>query len=88
VSHPNPQKAPAGQGAPPTLADTRHVPTTTAAAVYEANGANSDFMRAWIAEGGTYAGTEWLRSYRAAAESVMDAEFSALAAAVARPRGG
>ncbi|QDN54059.1 hypothetical protein [Streptomyces sp. S1D4-20] len=61
----------------PALADTRLMPLATAAAVYEANGADADFMGQWT---GTtaLAQLEWMRDYRAATESVMDEGFAVL----------
>ncbi|MFB8025928.1 MULTISPECIES: hypothetical protein [unclassified Streptomyces] len=64
----------------PVLADTRRMPLETAAAVYEADGANDDFMRA------TFRGdcplpldmTNWSLAYREAAESLVTAGFTAL----------
>ncbi|MEU7228991.1 hypothetical protein [Streptomyces chrestomyceticus] len=55
-----------------TLADTRLMPLATAAAIYEANGADADFMHEWITTDATLPRVEWLRDYRTAAESVMD----------------
>jgi len=65
----------------PTLTDTRLMPLATAAAVYEANGADTDFMRQWIGTGTTLRQVEWMRDYRAAAESVMEEGFAALSVA-------
>jgi hypothetical protein len=67
------------------LADTRSLPAETAAAVYEANGANDDFMREWLTTGSTYAATAWMRNYRDSAEEVMERGFSALTSTELRP---
>ncbi len=61
-----------------TLADTRTLPIETAAAIYEANGAAADFMRAFIREGNPLSAVEWIRDYRDAAETIMDRCFAAL----------
>lgn len=66
-----------------TLADTRLIPLATAAAVYEANGADADFMREWMTTNATLPRLEWMRDYRAAAESVMNDDFTALRVAEA-----
>ncbi|MGW1275563.1 hypothetical protein ACWD4V_01210 [Streptomyces tsukubensis] len=67
------------------LADTRSLPADTAAAVYEANGADTDFMREWLTTGSTYVQTAWLRDYRDSAEEVMERAFAALTSAELRP---
>ncbi|MGW0757095.1 hypothetical protein ACWD1Y_11505 [Streptomyces sp. NPDC002814] len=64
---------------PKILADTRHMPLETAAAVYEANAADADYMRStfmgnWLPLNAT--NPTW--AYRAAAERVMSTGFEAL----------
>ncbi|MER5482591.1 hypothetical protein ABT024_05155 [Streptomyces sp. NPDC002812] len=63
------------------LADTRTIPLAMAAAMYEANAADTDFMAAWLSRNFTYEEALPRRDYRAAAETVMDSEFAAYHAA-------
>jgi hypothetical protein len=60
------------------LADTRCMPLETAAAVYEANGADRDFMAAWMTTGGTRWAARPLEDYRTAAETLSEAGFALL----------
>ncbi|MBE9500751.1 hypothetical protein IHE61_31100 [Streptomyces sp. GKU 257-1] len=73
-----------------TICNAHETSPELAAATYEANAANSDFMRAWLEDFAqphcspvrrtTLAQVEWLRDYRDTAERVMDAERAALRA--------
>ncbi|MGW0562857.1 hypothetical protein ACWDZ4_20115 [Streptomyces sp. NPDC003016] len=61
------------------LADTRHMPLETAAAVYEADGADHDFMRATSTGAGLPLDrTNPTYAYRDAAETLMQTGFTAL----------
>jgi hypothetical protein len=52
--------------------DHRSVPLELAAAGYEANGADTDFMTAWLPSRLPLKAMEWMRNYRAAAENVFN----------------
>lgn len=61
-----------------TLADTRRMPLATAAAVYEANGADRDFIGEWLTRTGNRQSASYLEDYRAAAETIVANGFAAL----------
>lgn len=57
--------------------DTRTVSLETAAAGYEANGADTDFMGVWLSDSrATLDSVEWMRDYRASAERVFESTFT------------
>ncbi|MFH0245932.1 hypothetical protein ACGRHY_26755 [Streptomyces sp. HK10] len=62
------------------LADTLTMPPAVAAAVYEADGADTDFMTQWT-PGRSLADCEWMRTYRTTAETVMERGLATIALA-------
>ncbi|MFD7764124.1 hypothetical protein [Streptomyces microflavus] len=60
------------------LANTSRMPLEIAAAVYEANAADNDFMAHFIGKSQSLQQSSWLRDYRAAAETVMLSGFAVL----------
>ncbi|MEU6618566.1 hypothetical protein [Streptomyces parvus] len=65
------------------LADASRMPLEIAAAVYEADGANVDFLEDFLQGGRTLHQCDWLRDYREAAEAVMNSGFAVLRTAEA-----